>query len=71
MDLERAAADLAVGDELLAGHTGVHGQFKDLAAERTMDGFSDLHGGKIARRVQDDSASEFYVHLQFYDTVAP
>ena len=49
VDPERSAADLTVGDEPLARHTGVHGQVEDLPAERALDGFRNLHRRKIAR----------------------
>jgi hypothetical protein len=41
--LKRSAADFAIGDEPLRGHTRVNHQVKALPAEWTLDGFRNLH----------------------------
>ena len=42
-DLERAAADFAVGGEPLARHAGVNAHLGGLAAERAGNGFKNFH----------------------------
>lgn len=46
-DLERPAADFAVGREPLLGDAGVHQQFHRLAAVGTLDALGFLHGLRI------------------------
>src|SRR5262245_49589208 len=48
--LKRPAADFAIGDEPLQGHTRVDHQIKALPAEWALDGFGNLHIDMTAGR---------------------
>jgi len=43
-DFKRAAADFAVGGELLRGDGGVNGERESLSAEGALDFFGNFHG---------------------------
>jgi hypothetical protein len=44
LDLERAAADFAIGREPLAAAARIDYEVEALATERALDGFADFHG---------------------------